>query len=90
MITEIGTNKISKLSVDEQAIVKRAGDAMQSVLSYFSEAYVSDGLSREITEEMEKFEELEADPQFFLKDRLNEMEEQMFQANNSISIEKQR
>ena len=82
--------KNTKLDSNEQEIIKKSGDAMQNVLNYFSEVSTADRIDRQLTENEEKMEGLEADPQFFLKDRLNEMENQMHGANNIISIEKER
>ena len=89
MIAEIGL-KSTKLDSNEQEIIKKAGDAMQNVLNYFSEVSTADRIDRQLSENEEKMEGLDADPQFFLKDRLNEMENQMYGANNIISIEKKR
>ena len=89
MIAEIGL-KSTKMDSNEQEIIKKSGDAMQNVLNYFSEVSTADRIDRQLTENEEKMEGLEADPQFFLKDRLNEMENQMYGANNIISIEKER
>ena len=89
MIAEIGL-KSTKMDSNEQEIIKKSGDAMQNVLNYFSEVSTADRIDRQLTENEEKMEGLEADPQFFLKDRLNEMENQMHGANNIISIEKER
>lgn len=89
MIAEIGLKR-TKLDSNEQEIIKKSGDAMQNVLNYFSEVSTADRIDRQLTENEERMEGLEADPQFFLKDRLNEMGSQMFGANNIISIEKER
>ena len=89
VITDIGL-KSAKLDADEQAIVKKAGDAMNNAMNYFAEAFNSERINRDISEEEEKMEELEADPIFFLKDMLNDMKQQMFDANDVMSLEEDR
>ena len=89
VITDIGL-KSAKLDADEQEIVKKAGDAMQNAMNYFAEAFNSERINREISEEEEKMEELEADPIFFLKDQLNDMKKQMFDVNDVMSLEEDR
>ena len=82
--------KSEKLNENEQKIVKTAGDTLQKALSYFNEAFASERIMREITEEMEKLEELEADPQLFIKENLVEMESQIAVVNNLLQPEKER
>ena len=82
--------KDEKLDDYEQKIVQNAGDAIQKVLNYFSEVYKSDNLTRQIEEENEKHEQLEPDIQYLLKDGLAEMETQLREVYNIMSIKKER
>ena len=71
MIAEIGL-KSTKLDSNEQEIIKKAGDAMQNVLNYFSEVSTADRIDRQLSENEEKME---------VSDLINDaIEEQRYQA----------
>ena len=82
--------KGAKLDSKEKEIIRKAGDAMQNALSFLANMQVSNRIGRQITEEMEKMEELEADPTFALKNDMNTMEDEMNEANENLSTEKER
>ena len=89
LISEIAL-KGAKLDSKEKEIIKKAGDAMQNALNFLANMQISNRIGRQITEEMEKMEELEADPTFALKNDMNTMEDQMNEANENLSTEKER
>ena len=89
LISEIAL-KGAKLDSKEKEIIKKAGDAMQNALNFLANMQVSNRIGRQITEEMEKMEELEADPTFALKNDMNTMEDEMNEANENLSTEKER
>ena len=91
LISEISL-KGAKLDSKEKEIIRKAGDAMQNALNFLSNIQIqsSNRIGRQITEEMEKMEELEADPTFALKNDMNTMEDEMNEANENLSTEKER
>ena len=89
LISEIAL-KGAKLDSKEKEVIKKAGDAMQNALNFLANIQISNRIGRQITEEMEKMEELEADSIFALKNDMNTMEDEMNEANENLSTEKER
>ena len=89
LISEIAL-KGAKLDTKEKEAIKKAGDAMQNALNFLANIQISNRIGRQITEEMEKMEELEADSIFALKNDMNTMEDEMNEANENLSTEKER